>query len=145
VAATELRLFPNIPRDYVCQEGKDIALLYAFLDQQLPLIIALLASGADVECRDPSGCTPLCLAVLNSNKDAALLCLDNGASARVQDYEGNSVLQMAVMRMDCDFVRLLLERGADVSYLGGYYGTALQAAVPWVLEQNFGVYQLLVD
>jgi ankyrin repeat protein len=142
VAATELRLFPNIYREHVCQEGEGIALLYATKKQQLRLMNTLLASGADVESRNPNGHTPLCLAVLNSDKDAAMLCLDNGASARVQDYEGNSVLQMAVMIQDRDLVRLLLERGADVSYVGGHCGTALHAAI---LMNNFRICQLLID
>jgi len=145
VAATNLRLscFPDIHHKYSSQEGMDIALQYACRRKHDWEVHQLIAEGADIECRDSDGRTPLCLAVLNNHAESAMALLENGASVNAQDYEGNSVLQMAVMRMTSDFICSLLESGADISYVGGYYGTALQAAAAGI--ERDGLVELLIE
>ncbi|MCJ1329124.1 hypothetical protein MMC10_005801 [Thelotrema lepadinum] len=65
-----------------------------------------------------------------SPKDTRLvvqMLLDAGANVNLQSM-GSTALQAAAAH-SIEIVRMLLDRGADVNLFGGYYGSALQAAI----------------
>lgn len=55
----------------------------------------LLRAGADPNAKDANMNTPLCLAVIQSNYDAAKVLLDHGADPLVVNENGNSPLKLA--------------------------------------------------
>ena len=55
----------------------------------------LLRAGADPNAKDANMNTPLCLAVIQSNYDAAKVLLDHGADPLLKNENGNSPLKLA--------------------------------------------------
>jgi|GEM_PF-1460957 len=109
-------------------------------------MILLLRSGAVVEGKGtPGDATPLLVAVINKQLEAARILLGCGANPNVRDDEGDSPLRMSVEKDDREMATLLLRCGADktINSFGGFSGmTALGRAV-WQL--NVPMVKLLLD
>ncbi|VUC37223.1 unnamed protein product [Clonostachys rosea] len=58
----------------------------------------LVASGANIEAKTPSGQTPLHLAANCDHIDAAIVLIDSGANISAADYDGKTVLHYAVWK-----------------------------------------------
>jgi ankyrin repeat protein len=71
--------------------------------------------GFDVNEADADGLTPLHIACINKNFDAANVLLQAGAHVDPQDKWGNTPLGRAVFGKDgtVDLVQLLVDHGAD--------------------------------
>ncbi len=78
----------------------------------LPRLRALLAQRAAIDSRDPSGRSPLMLAVLYGRADAVDLLLATGADANAADANGTTPLQAALARNRSDIVEALRRAGA---------------------------------
>lgn len=85
---------------------------YAVLNNQNDLISHLLIKGADFEQQSPLG-TPLKIALLHYNMEAAYLLILNGAD--VSEWL-NETLFLAILKNNIDMVKLLLSKGADPYY-----------------------------
>lgn len=72
----------------------------------------LLESGADINCVNEEGLTPLFIAVGNNNTEMASFLLMNGANANAKDITLRSVLHKAVEVNSPELVEILLEAGA---------------------------------
>jgi ankyrin repeat protein len=120
------------PRTKILYTGGFTPLHYAARAGCAPCVDALVAGGADINLADPSGITPLILALLNRNFDAALRLVELGADVDRWDWWGRSPLFVAVelnqvpnsSRGDLpslddasgfDVAKALLERGANVN------------------------------
>jgi ankyrin repeat protein len=120
----------------------DCALLQAARNGQADGCQALLTSGADIECRDEKGRTPLILAIKGKSCEATAALLAAGADVDVHDNDGDTPLLHAVpesgflraLRSTLDksakqagdhagLVQLLLQAGADPSGANRKYGT----------------------
>ena len=77
------------------------ALHHAALHHRITIIEALVAAGADVNCKDAKGSTPLHYAARNPKSDASVVTALVRAGARVDaaDAEGNTPLFEVVMAM----------------------------------------------
>ena len=95
-------------------------------DEDLELISLVLASGADVNAKNITGCTPLYFA-----KDIPMfsILLDAGACVNAQANNGNTVLHRVVYGKE-DFILfdLLFEWGVDVNIKNDQGETALHCA-----------------
>jgi ankyrin len=106
------------------------ALLYAARDGRLPIVLDLLAAGAEIDQTDPNGITPLIGAITNNHPDVARALIEKGANVKAVDWYGRTALWAAVetRNMDVDnasfvnsidrapfvdLIQLLLEKGAD--------------------------------
>jgi hypothetical protein len=122
VAATDLRLLPGLGREHFSQEGLNSALLYACSMTSTEKVRQLLAAGADSNCCDLDGQTPLYRACLK--EDMALLLIQKGARANVKaksscgsdNRNGGNMLWSAARYRGPRLIRLLLEGGADVNH-----------------------------
>uniref|UniRef100_A0A7S3G4Q3 Uncharacterized protein n=1 Tax=Palpitomonas bilix TaxID=652834 RepID=A0A7S3G4Q3_9EUKA len=74
----------------------------------------LVQRGADVNCREAIGMTPVIGASENGHADALSYLLASGGRATDRDERGNSALMKACMNCHTSCVRLLLANGADV-------------------------------
>ncbi|KAH7228879.1 ras guanine nucleotide exchange factor domain-containing protein [Fusarium oxysporum] len=68
----------------------------------------------DVDARDISGWTPLCLAAVEGHEAVVQLLLDRGANTEAADKEGRTPLWYAALKGHEAVVRLLLDRGAYI-------------------------------
>lgn len=72
----------------------------------------LISAGADVNFREPRGCTPLFFASSEPYANAEIL-LVNGADANARAKHGFTPLHCAAASGNAGFVRFLIEHGAD--------------------------------
>jgi ankyrin repeat protein len=143
VAATELKLIPEIESEHHCQEGLNTALLFACNEASPEKVESLLADGADIECRDRYGRTPLVIATDSCHRDEiALLLIEKGANVSVQNHKGETVLLTSTFHCEPRVIVSLLEAGADVNH-----GNPLSSAasrgdidiVRWLVEAGADV------
>jgi ankyrin repeat protein len=85
--------------------------------------------GADLNCVDKAGRTPLHWAAFNGDLDTTTFLFSAGADISARDNDGYTPLHKAVWRGKLECVRLLLERGAipTIPSCKGY--TAIHVAV----------------
>jgi ankyrin repeat protein len=86
---------------------------FAAITGDLPMLKAELQDGVSINERTEEAYTPLQMAALFGQTDAADLLLRLGADLSLTDNEGNTALHMAVFLGRTDVVRALLAHGAD--------------------------------
>ena len=69
----------------------------------------LLKKGADPECEDKDGLTPLLVAAGNGHEAAVKLLLEEGADPEFKNYYGDTPLLLAMENGHEAVVRLLLD------------------------------------
>lgn len=86
------------------------------LTKNLPMVMALINAGADVNSLNAESQTPLIVAVIMSGDDCALVeyLLDHGALIDHKDMEGLSAIAHAARHDLIHVARLLIERGASL-------------------------------
>ena len=105
-----------------------------------------LAQGHDVNAKEPSrGSTPLILACVFGQTEAAGLLLENGADLTLVNHDGTTPLLAATIFAWPDTVAFLLKKGSDPNVANSDGTTALLiASTPWGPEQQAG-YQALAE
>lgn len=69
----------------------------------------LIEDGADIDCKDSDGATPLLNAVNNKNLDIVSILLENGADVNCKNFDGKTPLDLA---KDNEIIAFLKEHGA---------------------------------
>ncbi|MEO1996068.1 MAG: ankyrin repeat domain-containing protein, partial [Planctomycetaceae bacterium] len=105
-----------------------------------------VAQGHDVNGKEPSrGSTPLILACVFGQTEAAGLLIANGANLALPNNDGTTPLLAATIFAWPDTVALLLQKGADPNVSNLVGATAMSiASAPWGPEQQAG-YQSLAE
>ena len=85
----------------------------------------LLDAGADIESKDDSDRTPLCLAACRDNMDMVKLLLKAGADVNSKENNDQAPLWWAACNDNINMVKLLLNAGADVNSKNIYNQTPL--------------------
>lgn len=103
----------------------------------------LLSKGANVNCTDMKGNTPLLIhAEHRCNKDVVKMMLNAGADINARNAEGNSVLHYVLRHGDCELARLLIKKGADYNVVNLKGESPVDIAV----ENGYGiVLELMTD
>lgn len=79
----------------------------------LPITLALIENGADVNAAANNGTTPLHLAAVNITEDAAKALVKAGADINARDNDGNTPLLLACKHGGEKKIRWFLRAGAD--------------------------------
>ena len=104
-------------------------LISKVLQQDEASVRELLKSGANPNCRDSDGSTPLLKAVLRKNANLVSMLLDYGADVNGAANNGaDTPLKSAVTKRFVDGVRILLKAGASVNSTDLCRHTALHHA-----------------
>lgn len=90
----------------------------------MPLINELIKYGAQVDCTDPNGFTPLLSACFRGQNEIVACLLQNSASVDQCDNDGWSVLHYA-SSLSAATVRLLVQFGASINQQNQYGSTPL--------------------
>jgi ankyrin repeat protein len=114
VAATDLLSFSGLERENLSQDGLNSALFFACgRTGSFEKIRQLIDAGADVNCCDIDGLSPLFYALLR--EDMALLLIQNGANVVAHDRNGGNILEKAARYGGPKLIRSILEAGADIT------------------------------
>jgi ankyrin repeat protein len=102
-----------------------------------------LHEGADVNCRDKDGLTPLIWAAIQGHEEVVRLLLERGGDLEAKNHNGDTALMWASLMGHKDLVDFLLDRGADADLREPKSGvTALMAAAA---KGHVDVAQVLVE
>lgn len=112
-----------------------------------------VAAGTDLNAKEPSGgSTPLMIAALVGQTEAAKLLIEKGANINAGNNEGSTALLIAAFFCHTETVKLLLNKGADVNAKNIRSETPLDTvAAPWsqAVEEVYsyvgGLLQLQLD
>lgn len=88
------------------------ALVTATYLEDLKVFEQLIADGADLNCQDEIGQTPLHAAAEQSRTDLARRLLSLGADPNARDFDGDTPLDVARFREHTEIVVLLESTGA---------------------------------
>ena len=91
----------------------------------------LIEHGADVDCTDDLGRTPLHLASEVGRPRAIQLLLEYGADVNKRMHRGRTPLHLSICSGDVEVVRLLLQHGANVNDENDDWTALHGAAHPW--------------
>ena len=105
----------STPNTSMSSEMKDECLLAYAKQGDMEQIKQMIASGANINCSDEWGRTPLFNAAAYGHSDCVKLLLESGADIAASD----SVLAMAAGSGNPECVRILIEAGADVNLTTG--------------------------
>jgi len=103
-----------------------------------------LAAGAQLNGKEPAGgSTPLILAALFGQTEAARLLLEKGADLNVKNNDGSTALHTAAFLCHPETVKLLLEKGADVTAKNNDGQTPLDIVAGEWSETLEGIYRTI--
>ncbi|XP_055848375.1 alpha-latrotoxin-Lhe1a-like [Episyrphus balteatus] len=91
----------------------DTPLHFAIRNDDFEIVQMLLDHGADIDCPNRDGCSPLLTAIYEKNENIAELLLQKGPKI-YSCKKGNSPCHVAVMNHLCNVTEKLLQMGANV-------------------------------
>jgi hypothetical protein len=101
---------------------------WQFAPENVPLVIALLNAGADVNVSVRDGMTPLMWATVSKKWETVRLLLERGADVNARQSDGETPLSVAARSGNTAGVKLLLSRGAQATIVDHNGLTALSYA-----------------
>ena len=114
----EILLFEDVisPIDKGGELYLDKKLFKAIVDEDIPLIVSYIKSGANANFVDPDeGLTPLLYAICRGNEQMVESLLENGAGVNIRDFTGRTPLHYSALKGTTKIVNLLLNHKADVN------------------------------
>lgn len=134
-----LLLDSGVPVDITTKLEQSTPLMTAAYRGQSDIMRQLIYRGADIECQDQLGYTPLCHAVLGHQVSCADILLQDGSSLDVCENQGHKMpIHFAAASGDWKMVNLLLSNGASVRTKSGEGLSALEygknSSEPLVVE-----------
>jgi hypothetical protein len=118
------------------KQAPDIDLWTAAGSGNISAIEQHVEYGSNLNAKEPTGGgTPLIVAALFGQMDAAKLLIDNGASLEIKNNDGATALHVAAFFGQPQVVSLLLEQGADSTAKNNSGQTPLEVvADEWTQE-----------
>jgi ankyrin repeat protein len=114
----------------------------------IDVLKSLLDRGADVNIRDESHRTPLCVAAFKGNLGVARLLVERGAEVDTRDKEGRTPLHYASRFGHLEVSRMLVNHGANVNARQQDLCTPLHLSVGngrALITGSLGVEKLLLE
>ena len=109
------------------------ALMWAVHNDDLPLVRALIAAGADVKATNPFGATAMREAAPLGNVEVLKALLDAGADVDSPSTDGQTTLMLVARTANVEAAKLLLDHGAKVNAVETLEN---QSALMWAADQE---------
>jgi ankyrin repeat protein len=107
-------------------------LLAAAANGDLQAVQAHIATGSDLNQKDPNGSTPLLIAATFGNAKVCQALIAGGADVNLKNNDGNTALVSAAFMCHPEIVKHLLAKGADPDIKNNTGSTARDSAgLPW--------------
>nr|WP_321357548.1 acyltransferase family protein [uncultured Draconibacterium sp.] len=121
------------------QSGRSIHA--AVVAGNLEAVKAIIASGADINEKEPAGgSSPLITACVFGKTEIAKVLMDAGADLNVTNNDGSTALHTAAFFCRTEIVKTLLNKGIDTSVVNKSGSTALQSVqAPFAMVK--GIYE----
>ncbi|WP_372753984.1 ankyrin repeat domain-containing protein [Labilibaculum sp.] len=103
-----------------------------------------IATGSNLNAKDPYGSTPLQIATIFGKTEAAIALIEGGANLNLCSNDGSTALHTAAFFCRIKIVESLLLNGADKSIQNNYGSTALQS-VQAPFDSVKGIYDQIVN
>jgi len=134
-SARALELLAAQPRADVNQRSSDgtTALHWAVYNDDVALVVRLLAAGADANARNDYNSTPLAEAAVVGNATVIKGLLEAGADVESANADGQSALMVIARSNNVDAAKLLIKAGANVNAREIWRG---QTALMWAAAQS---------
>ncbi|MET0169464.1 MAG: ankyrin repeat domain-containing protein [Aliihoeflea sp.] len=100
------------PEDYFT-DPSTLALASAVMANDRDLVASLVAAGADINAREPSGLTLLHWQVLRNDLSRTGWLLDLGGDPEIKSLHGATAVHIAATKQSTGMLELLLDRGAN--------------------------------
>ncbi len=92
----EIRFFSTLTNVlYVDKFGRECALIKAVYNNNYMLVWGLVNNGADIDCQNLVGESPLIIAAREDNDTIVDLLVNNGANLEIEDDAGNTALHLS--------------------------------------------------
>jgi len=114
--------------DFNKQKWDNIMMFRHIINDQVIETIQWLDKGANIECKNLLGDSPLLCAVRDGNLEMAWILMDRGAKVDAVNRTKQSALMYAVERRDLKMVQELIYRGSNVNHRDECGNTALHYA-----------------
>ena len=115
-------------KNYSENKYENLSLFDLIKDGKTDLVKKKIESGADVNCKNNDGDTPLHYASAYGHTEIVKLLLEHGADVDAKNNYGSTPLYGASEKGYTEIVKLLLEYGADVNVKDKYGNTPLDWA-----------------
>jgi ankyrin repeat protein/CHAT domain-containing protein len=131
-----------VKQNHLPADSLNNLLLIAARSAKTGTVKRLLALGANVNCSNPEGYTPLHLSILGQthkyNRDLTLpeLLIDSGADINARTIEGMTPLMFAIDHRYPDFAAMLIRRGADVTIKNNLCLNAAQVIIKKIDDEE---------
>ncbi len=106
----------------------DVGLHMAVIEGNLQAVRQHIASGSDLDEKEPSGgSSPLITAAVFGKTEIALVLIEAGADVNIKNNEGSTPLHTAAFFCRTEIVEALLANGADKKIINNAGATALES------------------
>ena len=100
-----------------CGKSSNDLLCQAAFDGNKAIVLRELSRGADVNCKDKRGMSPLHLATLEGRKEIVELLIAKGANVSARSKEGSTTLDFAIVYGHDEIANILHKHGAKTTVL----------------------------
>ncbi|KAG8263197.1 hypothetical protein J6590_034882 [Homalodisca vitripennis] len=128
---TRLERLKNIDVHDVSRHTTPFSLRDSYMgsESMINILNILLDHGAEIDCKDKDGMSPLHVALILNLTDGVEVLINRGADLNIQSKAGDTPLHCAAKNFNLDTVNMLLKNGANLMLRNNNGETVLHVAV----------------
>jgi len=124
--------YENLSKEALDLKLKNIINKFYLFAKDFQKILKLILAGANVNCQNDIGITPLMWAAMQGHKYVAKMLINASANINIEDQFRNDALLWASINDNKNIAKLLINNGAYINHQNNYMYTALM----WAIDNN---------